>query len=387
VTLTFTPGDRVRLTAAIDGDANDVSWRWVPPEGSSAPASTTNVLEWTTGANDAGVYDVEVVSPTASDSPSYGAFSLNLASAFDPDAAVYIAAVEAADGQALEDGVREAINTLVVELKATAGLWGSLDIFAPLAGPRTVAGCVVPLRGATPFSGTNVTSGDYSRAGGFRSKTGMRIAISAEGYDPYPSTGQMSIFAQTTERVLPGSGWAAGLISQEQWPDQRTGITLSIDNLLGLFAMRSVDADSPTIAIPAVLPDVAFYSVVRIDATTIRLRAGQPQAPSTRNSPFSPVVAGLGPIALFAEGPNMGARAMCAGSGTSFLDTIQGDALETACRNYHFALATAIPATAQVKTASDLAAARARTPNGQFIADDLSTPDVNEAWTDGRGPS
>ena len=44
---------------------------------------------------------------------------------FDADATAYIAAVEAADGQALEAGVKTAINTFVVGCKAD-GIWTAL---------------------------------------------------------------------------------------------------------------------------------------------------------------------------------------------------------------------------------------------------------------------
>jgi hypothetical protein len=161
--LEFSPGDQVRLTAAIDGNATDVSWRWVPPAGSSAPASTTNVLEWVTAEGDEGVYDVEVTSPTASDSPGYGVIRLDV-STVDTDATAYIAAVEAADGQALEAAVKSAINTFVKALKATTG-WAAMVNFLPLVGARTLAGALVPLKGVAPTM-QNWTAGDYSRTAG-----------------------------------------------------------------------------------------------------------------------------------------------------------------------------------------------------------------------------
>jgi hypothetical protein len=166
--LEFRPGDRVRLTAAKDGNATDVSWRWVPPAGSSAPASTTNVLEWVTGANDAGVYDVEVTSLTASDSPGYGVIRLQLPLATDPDAIAYIAAVEAADGQALEAQIRAAIDAFVIGMKAD-GNWDGVTQLYPLLGARTPEGAGVALKGP-PVTLSNVTSADYSRIKGHNGK-------------------------------------------------------------------------------------------------------------------------------------------------------------------------------------------------------------------------
>jgi hypothetical protein len=84
----------------------------------------------------------------------------------DPDAAAYIAAVEAADTQALEPAVRAAINDFVVGCKAD-GIWAAIKASCILAGARTLTGALVPLAGAAP---TNVdglfVAGDYNRKTG-----------------------------------------------------------------------------------------------------------------------------------------------------------------------------------------------------------------------------
>jgi hypothetical protein len=86
--------------------------------------------------------------------------------ALDPDAAAYITAVEAADTQALEVGVKDAINDFVVGCKAD-GIWAAIKASCILAGARTLTGALVPLVGAAP---TNVdglfVSGDYNRKTG-----------------------------------------------------------------------------------------------------------------------------------------------------------------------------------------------------------------------------
>jgi hypothetical protein len=82
----------------------------------------------------------------------------------DPDAAVYIAAVEAADTQALEPAVRAAINDFVVGCKAD-GIWAAIKASCILAGARTLTGALVPLVGAAPTN-VNFVSGDYNRKTG-----------------------------------------------------------------------------------------------------------------------------------------------------------------------------------------------------------------------------
>jgi hypothetical protein len=84
---------------------------------------------------------------------------------FDPDAARYLAAVEAADGQALETPVKRAVDAFFRHTKA-AGVFDALKACCILAGARTLAGALVPVVGDAP---TNVAdgfvSGDYSRSG------------------------------------------------------------------------------------------------------------------------------------------------------------------------------------------------------------------------------
>jgi hypothetical protein len=86
------------------------------------------------------------------------------APALDPDAAAYIAAVEAADTQALEPAVRAAINDFVVGCKAD-GIWSAIKASCILAGARTLTGALVPLVGAAPTN-FNFDSGDYNRKTG-----------------------------------------------------------------------------------------------------------------------------------------------------------------------------------------------------------------------------
>ncbi|MCP4832791.1 MAG: hypothetical protein GY886_11325, partial [Gammaproteobacteria bacterium] len=68
---------------------------------------------------------------------------------FDSDASTYIDAVEATDGQALETGVRVAINDFVLGCKQD-GIWNAIKASCILAGARTLDGALVPLTGTAP---------------------------------------------------------------------------------------------------------------------------------------------------------------------------------------------------------------------------------------------
>ena len=83
---------------------------------------------------------------------------------FDPDASTYIDAVETADGEALETGVRVAINDFVLGCKQDE-IWDAIKASCILAGARTLNGALVPLVGTAPTN-YNFVSGDYNRETG-----------------------------------------------------------------------------------------------------------------------------------------------------------------------------------------------------------------------------
>jgi hypothetical protein len=84
--------------------------------------------------------------------------------AYDAEAADYIRRVEAADSQPLEQGVRVAINTFVVSLKAD-GTWPAIRACCVMMGARTLAGALTPLVGVAPTN-ANFVTGDYNRRTG-----------------------------------------------------------------------------------------------------------------------------------------------------------------------------------------------------------------------------
>jgi hypothetical protein len=82
----------------------------------------------------------------------------------DADAAAYITAVETADGQALEERTKIAIDNFVLGCKAD-GIWNAIKASCILAGARTLAGALTPLAGTAPTN-VNFVSGDYNRKTG-----------------------------------------------------------------------------------------------------------------------------------------------------------------------------------------------------------------------------
>jgi hypothetical protein len=138
----------------------------------------------------------------------------------DPDAAVYIAAVEAADEiespgvGALETATKVAIHSFVKGCKAD-GIWPAIKASCVLAGARTLTGALVPLVGTAPTNGGGLfVSGDYNRKTGLVGDGSTKYLNSnrADNADPQ-SNHHLSVFAtslQNSSQVLAGSRVAAG---------------------------------------------------------------------------------------------------------------------------------------------------------------------------------
>ena len=92
---------------------------------------------------------------------------------FDADAAAYLRAVEAADGQALETPVKRAVDDFFKGCKADpSGIpgrsnWDAIKASCILCGARTLAGALVPLVGGAPTNvNNNFVGADYNRETG-----------------------------------------------------------------------------------------------------------------------------------------------------------------------------------------------------------------------------
>ena len=143
--------------------------------------------------------------------------------ASDPDAAAYIAAVEAADGELLEDRVKSAINSFVVGCKADS-IWTAIKASCILAGARTLAGALVPLVGTAP---TNVSglfvSGDYNRKTGLVGNGTTKYLNSNRNNNADPQNNQhmacyqtaLSTTSSTTSRLMSGRDPATGTGSSQ----------------------------------------------------------------------------------------------------------------------------------------------------------------------------
>ena len=118
----------------------------------------------------------------------------------DPDAQTYIAAVEAADGQAIEGDVALAINDFVVGCKLD-GIWDAIKASCILAGARTLSGALVPLKGTAPTN-NNFVSGDYDRETGLKGDGSTKYLDSNRfGNDDPQDSHHTAVFASTVNNI------------------------------------------------------------------------------------------------------------------------------------------------------------------------------------------
>ena len=126
---------------------------------------------------------------------------------FDPDAAAYIAAVEAADTQALETNTRYAINDFVIGCKQD-GTWSAIKASCILAGARTLAGALIPLVGTAPTNvGGLFVSGDYNRKTGLVGNGSTKyLAANRTSTDDPQNDSHASVYISTA-----GSGFRCAI--------------------------------------------------------------------------------------------------------------------------------------------------------------------------------
>lgn len=155
----------------------------------------------------------------------------------------YINAVETADGQALEEHVKDSVNRFIIGCKID-GIWDAIKSCCILAGARTLNGALVPLKGMAPTN-FNFISSHYNRATGLKGGSGRYLNSNRKDNDD-PQNNQhiaiyMSEFLNSAFQYHIGSNNTSGV-------GIRSGIIHGPSNSIGLFSRTNptftVDASS-----------------------------------------------------------------------------------------------------------------------------------------------
>ena len=121
----------------------------------------------------------------------------------DADVVAYVLAVEAADGQRLEDGVISAYESFITGCKSDS-IWSAIKVSCILAGARTLNGALVPLVGTAPTN-NNFVSADYNRKSGLKGNGSTKYINSnrANNEDPQ-NNNHNAVFSHTIETSSSG---------------------------------------------------------------------------------------------------------------------------------------------------------------------------------------
>ncbi len=167
----------------------------------------------------------------------------------DADASAYLAAVEVADGQALESSTRAAVTEFIVGCKAD-GIWNAIKASCILAGARTLNGALVPLVGAAPTN-LNFVAGDYDRKTGLVGDASTKYLITNRNNNADPQNSHHIALFPTTignSTAVPSSvgwsnttgetsiGWAGNIyatINAANWANSSISISSSRNKLIG----------------------------------------------------------------------------------------------------------------------------------------------------------
>lgn len=207
---------------------------------------------------------------------------------YDYDAIQYVAAVEAADGQALEYEVACAINDFVVGCK-TDGIWDAIKASCILAGARTLSGALVPLAGTAPTN-YNFVAGDYNRKTGLAGDGSTKYLDSNRNNNSDP---QNSVHQSIWISSPPSSGGArvyigAGVVD--------SGTTHIVRGTPGEFATRNRNSSARSTG-SSVVTGFAGHSRSASNTYTIRANSVDNPATVTSQIPFN------GNVFVFATNP------------------------------------------------------------------------------------
>jgi hypothetical protein len=182
----------------------------------------------------------------------------------DADAVAYIAAVEAADGQALETATRMAINSFVKGCKAD-GIWPAIKASRILSGARTLSGALVPLVGAAPTN-NGFVAGDYDRKTGLKGD-GSTKSLGAGRRNSADPRNNKHLSVWKSENPSPGS--VGGLIGQP-WTSGMSGLYMSASSYT---AWNNDESNSWSLA-RSTAPGATFFGSSRNNSSSFNVRIG-----------------------------------------------------------------------------------------------------------------
>ena len=216
----------------------------------------------------------------------------------DSDSARYIRAVEVADGSALDPGVRDAITNFIVGCKRD-GIWNAIKASCILTGARTLAGALIPLKGAAPTN-FNFVSGDYNRKTGLIGDGSTKYLDSNRNNNEDPQNSQHLAFSVSTASSVGGANALYGGSSSES---PFTGVRIGRAATTGALFARHNSTAADIFSAPITGSETGLIGSARSNGANYTLRVGSGSTVVTRAS-VAPVDANLGVFCGIVGGTN-----------------------------------------------------------------------------------
>ena len=215
---------------------------------------------------------------------------------YDADALIYINAVEALDGQSLEDGVKTAYNNFVIGCK-TDGIWNSIKSSCILAGARTLSGALTPLVGNSP---TNIgfTAASYNRRLGL---TGNKSNYLNTNYSGHIANNQHLVIQKTSNNTSNGffSALAGVTPSDASWVFFRSQSAVAGGRMeYGIGPLGSLFTDTQTVS--------SFFGVNQSGTSFIARQSANNEVDTATQTPTT--VTDFEPFYIFADNNNGSVR-------------------------------------------------------------------------------
>ena len=189
----------------------------------------------------------------------------------DADAVAYIAAVEAADGQALETATRMAINSFVKGCKAD-GIWPAIKASCIMAGARTLGWCIGAVEGYSTYELRSFVSGDYDRKTGLVGDGSTKYLDSNRADNAGPQNdAHMSVFVANAGSTNTNRAYISSPFNS---PNQLSDIIARNDNWITL-RLRNSNGDSFNEVPSPAGSTVNFIGVNRSASTSFTFRRNQ----------------------------------------------------------------------------------------------------------------
>jgi hypothetical protein len=249
-------------------------------------------------------------------------------SPYDLDAQRIIDAVETADGEALENSVKNAIDALIKTWKSegiyttiAAGQWR-------ITGPRTLAGSLKNGQGADPIN-VGLVAGDYSRSTGWKGNGTDKSFTLSNNNTETQNDAHRSVWVTTSQVTTPGAGYM-GMSGSLNQPGSSLIYANTNTNAVTArsmpFSTGLANVDHPT----ALVSTTGYIGTDRSTSENFQFRASSATATSVQASgtPRNEAMSLLKSNTLFSDG-RIAAFVKCASLGAAGLL-----ALETSISTY-----------------------------------------------------